>query len=87
MAFFNNIGGQSTSPSTPVDETIQTFTATANQTVFNLTGSYEAGKNRLEVIVGGVRQFAPVNFTETNSKTFTLKIGVPAGTDIIAIYH
>lgn len=86
MSFFKNKGGQSSS-STPIDETIQKFTATANQTVFNLTGAYEVGKNRLEIIVGGVRQFTPTNFTETSPKSFTLKIGVPVGTEVIAIYR
>lgn len=86
MSFFNNKNGQS-SPTEFNDETIQRFVATSNQTVFNLTGSYEIGKNRLEVIVGGVRQFAPVNFTETNSRSFTMKIGVPEGVDVVAIYR
>lgn len=85
MSFFNNKGGQS-SPS-PIDETIQNFVATANQTVFNLTESYELGKNRLEVIVGGVRQYAPTNFTETSPKSFTLASGVPLGTEVVAIYR
>ena len=87
MSFFNNKGGNSSSPSIPRnDETVETFTSTANQTVFNLAGSYNVGKNRMQVFVGGVRQFSPKNFTETNSKSFTLKEAPSTGTEVIAIY-
>lgn len=87
MSFFNNKNGNnsgSSSPSTP--EKVQTFISTANQTVFTLSSSYQRGENRLQVIVGGVRQFAPINFAETSATTFTLTESLIAGIEVVAIY-
>lgn len=86
MSFFNNKGGNSSSPSTPVSPSVESFIATANQTVFNLTGSYQLGENSLQVIVGGVRQFAPKNFTETSNTSFTLSKPLAEGIEVIVIY-
>lgn len=80
MSFYNNKNGKRFS------ERIETFISTEGQTVFILSNSYNLGENRLQVIIGGVRQFAPINFNETNSTTFTLTSGIPADLDVIAIY-
>ena len=47
----------------------ETFNVTANQTVFNLSNSYNSGY--VDVFVNGVR-LSPSDFTETNSTTITL---------------
>lgn len=80
MSFFNNKNGELFS------ERIEIFTSTEGQTVFILSDRYNLGENRLQVIIGGVRQFAPNNFTETNTTTFTLTSGVSAGLEVVAIY-
>jgi len=64
--------------------TYQKFTSTANQTVFNLTTPYELGKGRLKVSIEGVPQYAPSNFTETNTTRFTLSEALPAGLEVVA---
>lgn len=63
------------------------FVATEGQTLFNLTSNYILNRNWIRVIVGGVEQFSPQNFTETNPTSFTLKSGVKGGTDVVAIYY
>jgi YD repeat-containing protein len=63
----------------------QTWTATANQTVFTITnGSYVPNQGNIEVIVGSVPQITGIGFTETNTTTITLSEGVPAGTIVFA---
>jgi len=64
--------------------TYQTFTSTANQSVFNLTTPYVVGKNRLKVYVEGILQLPPNNFTETSSTRFTLSESLPAGLEVVA---
>ena len=62
----------------------QTFTSTANQTVFNLSRSYVMGNGRLAVFIEGIEQFSPTNFTETNTSRFTLTEALPAGLEVVA---
>jgi len=59
----------------------QDFVATANQTVFVITGgnAYLPANNRMSVFAGGV--YVPASgFTETNTTTVTLTAGVDVGT-------
>lgn len=62
------------------------FDATENQTVFTLTNSYDQHLNRIDVVVGGVPQYSPDNFTESSSTTITLSAGIPSGMRVIATY-
>ena len=56
-------------------------TATAGQTVFNLTNSYQPGTNTLQVFVDGVNQYdgSSYSYTETNSTTVTFTAGLHVG--------
>ena len=60
-----------------------TFTATAGQTLFTGVGTYVPGAGQLRVFIDGVRQF-PSEYTETNSTSFTLNVGLPAGVKVFA---
>lgn len=62
-------------------ESRQDFTATAGQTVFDLSFTYTPGAGELLVFVGGILQDAS-GFAETDSDTVTLSAGVPAGTSV-----
>lgn len=62
---------------------VERFTATENQTVFTLNNTYETGKNRIKVYVGGMPQYPPTNYTETTSNSITLTEGVLAGTEVV----
>lgn len=70
--------------------TVDVFTATASQTVFNLTGgkTYDNTKPAF-VFVGGVIQTATGgvgdNFTRTNTSRFTMSAGVNEGTKVVFI--
>lgn len=68
-----------------VFEAKEEFIVTEGQTVFNLAGEYEVGKNRITAIVGGVPQYE--SFTETNSKTVTFSEPLPTGIDVVFIYY
>jgi len=55
-------------------------TATAGQTVFNLTTlTYAAGANNLQVFVDGVNQYEGSAYTETNNTTVTFTQGLHQG--------
>jgi hypothetical protein len=56
----------------PSARTIQTFTATANQTTFTITGGYVVGL--VDVFINGVRLTAS-DFTATNGTTIVLTTG------------
>ncbi|MBA4294357.1 hypothetical protein C0431_15465 [bacterium] len=64
----------------------ETYTATANQTVFDLTKAYMVGQGRLDVYISGVKQRSGIDFTETSPTSFTLSEGLEAGTIIEAVY-
>lgn len=70
----------------PPETKRDTFTSTANQTVFTLSGEYIPNRYRLRVIIGQVEQFSPESFTESTSKTFTMNQPLPLGIQVIAIY-
>lgn len=61
----------------------QTYTATANQTIFTVTGGYVVGL--VDVYVNGVK-YAPADYTATNGTTVVLTEGVMAG-DIVDIIN
>ena len=61
---------------------LETYTATADQTVFTLTNSYIPTTNTLSVYVNGVRQSA---YTETNATTVTFTNGLTAGDEVVFI--
>jgi hypothetical protein len=61
------------------------FTATANQTVFNLAVDYQPGTNSLSVFVDGVNQYGPgaqYAYTETDSNTVTFVSGLHVGASV-----
>jgi hypothetical protein len=57
----------------------ETATATASQTVFNLTINYTVGANSLAVFVNGSNQIVNVNYTETDDNTVTFITGLNVG--------
>jgi polygalacturonase len=57
----------------------ETATATAGQTVFDLTLDYIVGANSLAVFVNGSNQIVNVNYTETDSNTVTFLTGLNVG--------
>ena len=77
--------GGITTVGTKIDTTRQSYTATASQTVFTLTGGlvYTPGSGQLRVYIDGIRQF-PAAYTETSTTVFTLSAGVDAGTLVLA---
>ena len=63
----------------------QIVTATANQTVFNLSIDYSPGTNSLSVFVDGVNQYGPgaqYAYTETDSNTVTFVSGLHVGAEV-----
>ena len=63
----------------------QIITATAGQTVFNLSISYQPGTNSLSVFVDGVNQYGPgaqYAYTETDSDTVTFTNGLHVGAEV-----
>jgi hypothetical protein len=63
----------------------QIITATANQTVFNLSISYQPGTNSLSVFVDGVNQYGPgaqYAYVETDSDTVTFVSGLHVGAEV-----
>ena len=64
----------------------ETFTATAGQTVFNLTKSYLVNQGRVDVYVSGVKQRSGIDFMETNPTRITMTQGQVAGTVIEVVY-
>lgn len=58
----------------------QTITATAGQTIFNLTNFlYSPGSGNLVVSVDGVAQIPGSSYTETNTSTITFSTGLHVG--------
>jgi hypothetical protein len=63
----------------------QIVTATAGQTVFNLSIEYQPGTNSLSVFVDGVNQYGPgalYAYTETDSNTVTFNSGLHVGAEV-----
>jgi hypothetical protein len=57
----------------------ETATATAGQTVFNLSIDYSVGTNNLAVFVNGSNQIVNVNYLETDTNTVTFLTGLNVG--------
>jgi hypothetical protein len=57
----------------------ETATATAGQTVFNLTLDYIVNSNNLAVYVNGSNQIVNVNYLETDTNTVTFLTGLNVG--------
>jgi hypothetical protein len=61
------------------------ITATAGQTVFNLSINYQVGTNSLSIFVDGVNQYGPgaqYAYTETDSNTVTFVSGLHVGAEV-----
>lgn len=61
----------------------ETATATAGQTVFNLTNSFIVGTNTIMVYVNGVRQILTSAYTETSVSQITFTSGLAAGDEVM----
>lgn len=84
IATYDNITGIN-SNSVSFTNQQQIVTATANQTVFNLSISYQPGTNSLSVFVDGVNQYGPgaqYAYTETDSDTVTFVSGLHVGAQV-----
>lgn len=57
----------------------ESFTATAGQTIFNLSNTYLTGTNSIEVYVNGIRKLIGVSFNETSSTVVTFLSGLTNG--------
>jgi hypothetical protein len=60
-------------------------TATAGQTVFNLSSQYSVGTNSLWVFRNGQRQTVGVTYTETDDTTVTFSPGLTVGDEVLFI--
>jgi hypothetical protein len=81
IATYDNISGIN-SNSVSFTNQQQIITATANQTVFNLSISYQVATNSLSVFVDGVNQYGPgaqYAYTETSSTSVTFTNGLHVG--------
>jgi hypothetical protein len=56
-----------------------TFTATASQTVFNLTFTYVTGVNMVNVYINGSKQTTGIDYNETSGTSITLTTGATVG--------
>lgn len=84
IATYDNITGIN-SNSVAYTNQQQIVTATAGQTVFNLSISYQVGTNSLSVFVDGVNQYGPgaqYAYTETDSDTVTFNSGLHVGAEV-----
>lgn len=63
----------------------QTLTATAGQTVFNLSASYDPGTNDLQVFVNGLLLQKTADYTETSSTSLTFTSGLSAGDEVTVL--
>jgi hypothetical protein len=62
--------------------TVEVITATAAQTVFNLSNPYVVGSVNLSVYMNGLRLRNVVDYVETNSTRVTLTSGAQAGDEL-----
>ena len=65
---------------------VDVFTATASQTVFNLNGIYVLGSNSLQVFVNGLLRIKTQDYTETAASTVTFISGLSAGDKVVFRY-
>jgi hypothetical protein len=69
----------------PGYNTRQLQTATAGQTVFNLSASYSPGANALVVYVNGLLLETPGDYAETSSTSITFASGLAAGDQVTTV--
>jgi hypothetical protein len=84
IATYDNISGINSNFVAFVNQQ-EIITATAGQTVFNLTISFQPGTNSLSVFVDGVNQYGPgaqYAYTETDSDTVTFVSGLHVGAEV-----
>jgi hypothetical protein len=63
----------------------QTITATAGQTLFTLSGSYDPGTSDLQVYVNGLLLQVTADYAETSSTSFTFTSGLSAGDEVTVL--
>jgi hypothetical protein len=62
---------------------VYNFTATASQTVFNISpATYTAGTNNVQVYVNGLRLVSGVDYNESGPSTITLTTGATVGDEV-----
>jgi hypothetical protein len=84
IATYDNISGINSNFVAFVNQQ-EIITATAGQTVFNLSISFQPGTNSLSVFVDGVNQYGPgaqYAYTETDSDTVTFVSGLHVGAEV-----
>lgn len=84
IATYDNITGIN-SNSVSYTNQQEIITATAGQTVFPLSISYQPGANSLSVFVDGVNQYGPgaqYSYVETDSTTVTFNSGLHVGAEV-----
>ena len=84
IATYDNISGINSNFIAFVNQQ-QIVTATAGQTVFNLSISFQPGTNSLSVFVDGVNQYGPgaqYAYVETDSDTVTFVSGLHVGAEV-----
>ena len=84
IATYDNVSGINSNAVSFTNQQ-QIITATAGQTVFNLSISYQPGTNSLSVFVDGVNQYGPgaqYAYTETDSDTVTFVSGLHVGASV-----
>ena len=84
IATYDNISGINSNFVSYTSEQ-EIVTATAGQTVFNLSIDYQPGTNSLSVFVDGVNQYGPgasYAYTETDSNTVTFVSGLHVGAEV-----
>jgi hypothetical protein len=84
IATYDNISGINSNFVAFINQQ-EIITATASQTVFNLSIDYSPGTNSLSVFVDGVNQYGPgaqYSYVETDSNTVTFNSGLHVGAEV-----
>ena len=84
IATYDNISGINSNAVAYTNQQ-EIITATAGQTVFDLTITYAPGTNSLSVFVDGVNQYGPgaqYAYTETDGNTVTFNSGLHVGAEV-----
>jgi anti-anti-sigma regulatory factor len=80
-----NVTKQTTSALLRAGKT-QLVTATAGQTVFNLSSTYVVGSDVLQVFVNGLQLVKTSDYTETSSSSVTFTSGLSLGDEAVFRY-
>jgi len=64
----------------------QLITATAGQTLFNLSSTYVVGSDVLQVFVNGLLLVKTLDYTETSSSSVTFTSGLSLGDEAVFRY-